>query len=88
MEKKILLKAAIPEMKNADGTVVPAVAEVAIRYGAFITNVIDFILVAFAVFMVIKAINSMKKTEPETPPALQSSEEKLLTEIRDLLKNK
>ncbi len=85
-EKRVVLKEGISEIKNVDGTVIPAVAEVSVKYGAFITNLIDFIVVAFAVFLVIKAINSMKKTEPAAPPAPPTDEVKLLVEIRDLLK--
>ncbi len=85
-DKKLILQDAVSEIKNADGTIIPAVAEVSIKYGVFITNLIDFIIVAFAVFMVIKGINSMKKAEPAPPPAGPSNEEKLLSEIRDLLK--
>lgn len=85
-DKKLILQDAVSEIKNADGTIIPAVAEVSIKYGIFITNLIDFIIVAFAVFMVIKGINSMKKAEPAPPPAGPSNEEKLLSEIRDLLK--
>jgi large conductance mechanosensitive channel len=85
-KKKFILKDAIPEFTGADGTVTAAVGEVSIKYGIFITNLIDFIVVAFAVFMVIKAINSLRKAEPAPPPAGPSTEEKLLTEIRDLLK--
>ena len=61
---------------------------VLLKYGAFIQSTVDFIIVAFAIFMMIKWMNSMKKeeeAEPEAPPE-PSSEEKLLTEIRDLLK--
>jgi large conductance mechanosensitive channel len=68
--------------------VTPAVAEVSVKYGTFITNVIDFIIVAFAVFMAIKAINRLRRKEeaaPAAPPA-PSATEKLLTEIRDALK--
>lgn len=63
-------------------------AEVAIQYGAFITTTIEFIIIAFVMFMVIKAINSMKKKEEAAPaaPPEPSSSEVLLTEIRDLLK--
>ncbi len=60
---------------------------VAINYGVFLQNVFDFVIVAFAIFMVIKGMNSMKKEEeaaPEAPPE-PSKEEVLLTEIRDLL---
>jgi large conductance mechanosensitive channel len=85
-DKKIVLKEAAAEIKNADGSVIPAITEVSVKYGQFITNLIDFIVVAFAVFLVIKAINTMKKAEPAPPPAGPSNEEKLLSEIRDLLK--
>ena len=89
-DKRIILKDALPEVKDATGNVVTkAVAEVSIKYGTFITNVIDFIIVAFAVFMVIKAINSTKKKEEAAAPAAPpepSSTDKLLTEIRDALK--
>ncbi len=73
-------------LKEAEGTA----AAVAINYGMFINTVIDFLIVAFAIFMVIKGINSMKKKEeakPAPPPA-PSREEILLTEIRDLLKTR
>ncbi len=58
-----------------------------INYGVFIDTVINFLIVAIAVFMLIKAINSMKKKEEEKPeePPKPSNEEALLTEIRDLL---
>ena len=61
---------------------------VTLNYGAFIQNVFDFIIVAFAIFMMIKALNKLKREKPaeEEAPAEPSSEEKLLTEIRDLLK--
>ena len=58
-----------------------------INYGVFINTVLDFLIVAIAIFMVIKAMNSMKKKEEEKPeePPKPSKEEVLLTEIRDLL---
>ena len=58
-----------------------------INYGMFINTVLDFIIIAFAIFMVIKGLNSMKKKEEEAPaaPPKPSAEETLLTEIRDLL---
>ena len=61
---------------------------VVLKYGAFIQSFVDFIILAFAIFMMIKVINSMKRKEEEAPeeePA-PSNEEVLLTEIRDLLK--
>ena len=66
------------------------VAEVALTYGNFIQNIIDFLIIAFCIFVMIKGINSLKKKEedaPEAPPE-PTKEELLLTEIRDLLKNK
>ncbi len=85
---KIVMKAAVA---GADGAIDPA-TEVAIRYGAFLATILDFLIIAFAVFCLIKAINAMhRKKEEETappPPPEPSNEEKLLTEIRDLLKNK
>ena len=63
--------------------------EVAILYGDFLTNVIDFIIVAFVMFMIIKGINAMKKKEVPAPAAPAGpSQEDLLTEIRDLLAKK
>ncbi len=70
-----------------DGVMVP---EVAIGYGAFIQSILDFIIVAFVIFLAIKAINALKKKEAAAPaaPPEPSNEEKLLIEIRDLLKNR
>jgi large conductance mechanosensitive channel len=63
-------------------------AEISIKYGQFITILIDFILVAFVMFLIVKAINKMKKKQEEAPVAAPAptNEEVLLTEIRDLLK--
>ncbi|MFH1000785.1 MAG: large-conductance mechanosensitive channel protein MscL [Bacteroidota bacterium] len=65
-----------------------SIAAVSLNYGSFIQVVVDFLIVAFAIFMMIKALNATKKKEeaaPASPPA-PSNEEKLLSEIRDLLK--
>lgn len=94
---KIVLKEAVLDAEGAVKT-----AEVAIRYGNTIAIILDFIIVAFAVFCMVRAINGLhakaeelrKKeeeevaAEPPAPPAPPepSAEEKLLTEIRDLLK--
>ena len=81
---KITLKRAY---MNADGVDMPAVT---INYGNFTQTLIDFIIVAFCIFMVVKGINKLRslskeKTESEVEP---TKEEQLLTEIRDILKNK
>lgn len=74
------------EVKDAAGAVTSP--EVAIKFGTFVTFTIDFIIVAFAVFMVIKAINASKKKEEAAPapPPGPTNEEKLLMEIRDALR--
>lgn len=71
-------------LKEAEG----AAPAVVLAYGKFIQTVIDFTIVAFAVFMMIKLINSMKKKEEAAPkaPPKPTVEEVLLAEIRDLLK--
>lgn len=83
-----------PEIVNDAGEVTQAA--ITIGFGTFVATIIDFILVALVVFMVVKAMNTAKaklekKAEeeavPPAPPA-PSAEEVLLTEIRDLLKNK
>ncbi|MCL4548885.1 MAG: large-conductance mechanosensitive channel protein MscL [Bacteroidetes bacterium] len=61
---------------------------VVIKYGMFINTVIDFTIVAFAIFMMIKALNTLKKKEEASPapPTASKEEVVLLTQIRDLLK--
>lgn len=85
---RVILKQAQLPVIEGEQVIVPAVAEVAVRYGLFINNVLDFVIVAFAIFMVIKAFNSMKRKEAAKPAAVPAPtrEEILLTEIRDLLK--
>lgn len=60
-----------------------------INYGAFLNNVLDFVIIAFAIFMVVKGMNNLKKKEEEKPaePPKPSAEVALLTEIRDSLKS-
>jgi len=58
---------------------------VLLKYGNFVQNLVDFLIIAFAIFCVVKAINSMKKKE-EAKPAAPPAQEVLLGEIRDLLK--
>ena len=81
------LKDKVEEVKDAAGKVItPAVDAVTVKYGAFITQFIEFIIVALVVFMVIKALNKMKKKKAEAAPAGPSSTDALLMEIRDSLK--
>ena len=77
---QMLLKAADPAVATSK--------DIFLRYGNFVTILINFLILAFCIFMVVKLMNSMKKAEaakPAAPPA-PSAEEKLLGEIRDLLK--
>ena len=98
---KIVLKEAVMEM-GADGVMVETAAEIAIKYGNLIAVIVDFIILAFAIFCMVKAINTMREkaealkkkeeeavVEEEAPAEPEpSAEEKLLMEIRDLLKEK
>jgi large conductance mechanosensitive channel len=77
-EKKVVLKPADPSHK---------IAEVAVHYGNFINSVIQFVIIAFCIFLVVKVINSLKREEPAPDPT-PTKEEALLTEIRDLLAKK
>lgn len=90
-ELKIILQQAVAETAEGAGDAIP---EVAIGYGSFINTIITFIIVAFAMFLVIKGYNKMKENfekkeaaaTPPPPPPAPSKEEVLLGEIRDLLK--
>lgn len=87
---KLVLQPGIKEAKDAAGKVItPEVAEVAVRYGNFITVIINFIILAFCIFMVVKAFNAARKRfeaqKPAPAPAGPTMDQKLLTEIRDLL---
>jgi large conductance mechanosensitive channel len=76
---KIVLKAANPATKTA---------EVAIGYGAFINTLIQFVIVAMVVFLLVKLVNSLRRSEAAAPaePAAPTPTETLLTEIRDALR--
>lgn len=74
---------------TAENTATEAIEEVAIQYGAFINTLIQFVIVAFVVFLVVKGINAMRREQaaaPEAAPAAPTATEALLTEIRDALK--
>jgi large conductance mechanosensitive channel len=73
-------------LKEASGEV----AAVTLNYGSFIQTVVDFVIIAFAIFMMVKLMNSLKrkqKAQPAAPPK-PSAEEALLAEIRDLLRSR
>ena len=80
---KWVLKEAVLDAEGAE-----VAAEVAVNFGSLIAVILDFIIIAFAIFCMVKALNKAKKKEEEAPaaPPEPSAEEKLLTEIRDLLK--
>lgn len=83
-ELKIVLKQATVDAAGAE---IPAVT---MNYGVLVNTIINFLIIAFSIFLVIKAMNSMKKKEeaaPAAPPA-PSPQEVLLTEIRDILRTK
>ena len=72
-------------LKAAEG----AAPAVVLSYGKFIQTIFDFTIIAFAIFLFVKAINKIKRSEAEAPaPTEPSAQEKLLSEIRDILKNK
>jgi large conductance mechanosensitive channel len=81
VQLKIVLQPADPVRK---------LAEVAVGYGAFFNTIIQFLIVAFVVFLMIKLMNAMRRQEAKAPapPAAPSPTEALLTEIRDLLKSR
>lgn len=66
---------------------VATVKEASINYGLFIQTILDFLIIAMCIFLVIKGLNKLKKAKEEAAPAEPSEEVKLLTEIRDSLKN-
>ena len=88
-EMKLKIQDGSTAIVDAAGNVTTKeIPEVYLKYGEFITTIINFTAVAFAMFLVVKAMNKMKAKEaaaPAPPPA-PSKEETLLTEIRDLLK--
>ncbi len=73
---------------DAGNVTTEAIEPVVVKYGEFLTVILDFVIVAFVMFLVIKLINKLKKKQEEAPaaPAAPSNQEVLLSEIRDLLK--
>ena len=66
----------------------PGTDPISINYGNFLQTVLDFLVIAFAIFMAVKLVNRVHKKKEEAPPPEPGKEELLLTEIRDLLKEK
>jgi len=84
---KMVLQDGIPAVMENGAEKVPAVAEVAINYGAFIQTVFDFVIIGFCIFMVLKAYEkTKKKTDVIDAVPVGPTQEELLTQIRDLLK--
>ncbi len=85
-DKKWVLKSEVNEVVDPSGNViVPHGNEVALEWGTFVTVIIDFVIVTFVMFLIIKGINALKKKEESAPAPLSKTDE-LLTEIRDALK--
>ena len=87
---KLVLQDGIPAIMENGAEKVPAVAEVALNYGAFIQTIFDFVIIGFCIFMVLKAYERTKKKEAEAPaaPVGPTTQEQLLMEIRDELKKR
>lgn len=86
---KVVLQEGIPAVVENGAEIAPAVAEVSINYGAFIQTVFDFVIIGFCIFMVLKAYEKTKKKEVDATPApVGPTQEELLMQIRDLLKEK
>ena len=96
----VVIKKATPAVMDGDVVVAPEVAEVVWKYGAFVQQVVDFLIIAVSIFVLIKVVNKLtslrhkeeaEAAAPEPVPAPEpepSKEEVLLAEIRDLLKEK
>lgn len=88
---KLVLQPAVEEVLDETGAVVtPGVAEISLNYGAFIQSIISFLLIALAVFTLVKVVSRLhkKKKEEPKPEPKPDPQVVLLTEIRDLLKEK
>lgn len=84
---KVVLQEAVPAVMENGVETAPAIAEVSLKYGSFIQTVLDFVIIGFCIFMVLKAYEKSKKKKVEVPKAPAGpTQEELLTQIRDLLK--
>jgi large conductance mechanosensitive channel len=88
-ELKYKIQDGSKDVLDASGNIITkAVPEVYIRYGEFMSAVIDFFMVALVMFFVVKAMNKLRKKAEEETVVVKPNQEVLLEEIRDLLKNK
>ena len=88
-----LKKSILAQVDDAGNILTEAVPAVTLNYGNFVQVVINFLIIAFTVFIAVKSINTAKKKKAEAPappatPPTPTEDQRLLTEIRDLLKNK
>jgi len=87
-DKKLVLRHAVEQVNDPTGKLVTAAGkEVDLEWGIFLTAVIDFLIVAFVMFLIIKAINAVKKKDEDIPTPMSKTDE-LLSEIRDQLAKK
>lgn len=86
---KHVIKPGVDAVKDGDKVITPAIEEVAVKYGSFITELISFIMLALVVFIIVKKVMTAmekKEVEEEEKPAEPCKQEVLLAEIRDVLK--
>ena len=83
---KHIITEGVKEVKDGDTVLTPAVEEVSIKYGQFITDAISFILLAFVIFIIVKKFIAAFEKKEEAKPAATPKQEVLLAEIRDALK--
>lgn len=91
--QRIILRSAVAESTDAAGNVVPAVQEIAINYGNFLQVTVDFLIIAFVIFVVIKGMNSLRRKEEVAPaapaaPVEDPADIKLLRGILEELKKR
>lgn len=89
-EFRMVIKDAVPATVDAAGNAVPEIAAITLNYGSFIQVIIDFLIIALAIFMMIRVMNKIQKKEEAKPAPTPApgKEETLLAEIRDILKSK
>jgi len=85
-DKVLVLKKGVDAVVDGAGkTITPEIAQVTMNYGLFVNSVINFLIVAFCIFIIIKAMNKAMPKPPPPPPPGPTKDQQLLTEIRDAL---